>query len=109
MNEHISKWPKYLVDPNPGALETVLACFQVYIDKCEPRILASIQDKIYAPIIDKCLGAAKPTIKAKAMESMLLYFEVSENFSEETLDAFHAQVKSPKPKVSHYSLHDFSY
>lgn len=31
---------------------------------------------------------------------MLLYFEVSENFGEETLDALQAQVKSNKPKVS---------
>lgn len=27
MNEHASKWPKYLVEPNPGALEKVLDCF----------------------------------------------------------------------------------
>ena len=88
MNEHAGKWPKYLVEPNPGAMEKVLECFQAYIDKCDPALLASFQDKIYAPMIDKCLGAAKPTLKAKSLECMLLFFEVSENFGDETLDAF---------------------
>ena len=87
MNEHASKWAKYLAEPNPGALEKVLECFQVYIDKCDPPLLASIQNSIYAPIMDKCLGAAKPSLKTKSMECMLLYFEVSENFGDETLDA----------------------
>ena len=50
-------------------------------------------------MVDKCLGAAKPSIKTKAMECMLLFFEVSENFGEETLDAFQAVLKSNKPKV----------
>ena len=31
---------------------------------------------------------------------MLLFWEVSENFGEETIDALHAEVKSKKPKVS---------
>ncbi len=87
MNEHSSKWPNYLVEPNPGALEKVLECFNAYIDKCDPAILTAVQDKIYLPILDKGLGAAKPNLKAKAMECMLLYFEVSENFGDETLDA----------------------
>ena len=99
MNEHASKWAKYLAEPNPGALEKVLDCFQVYIDKCDPPLLASIQNSIYAPIMDKCLGAAKPTLKTKSMECMLLYFEVSENFGDETLDALQALIKSNKPKV----------
>ena len=87
MNQHASKWAKYLAEPNPGALEKVLDCFQVYIDKCDPAILASMQNSVYPPIMDKCLGAAKPTLKAKSMECMLLFFEVSENFGDETLDA----------------------
>ena len=87
MNEHASKWAKYLAEPNPGALEKVLDCFLVFIDKCDPGLLASVQNSIYAPMLDKCLGAAKPTLKTKSMECLLLYFEVSENFGEETLDA----------------------
>lgn len=90
MNEHSSKWPKYLLEPNPGALEKVLDCFQAYIDKCDPAILTSVQDKIYLPVLDKCLGAAKPTLKAKSMECMMMYFEVSENFGDETLEALKA-------------------
>ena len=100
MNEHSKKWAKYLVEPNPGAMEKVLECFQTYIDKCDPALLATFQNAIYPPVMDKCLGAAKPTLKAKAMECMLLFFEVSESFGEETMDAFQALVKSPKPKVS---------
>ena len=42
MNEHASKWAKYLAEPNPGALEKVLECFSVFIDKCDPSILSSI-------------------------------------------------------------------
>lgn len=41
MNEHSSKWPKYLLEPNPGALEKVLECFGTFIDRCDPGILAS--------------------------------------------------------------------
>ena len=88
MNEHSSKWAKYLMEPNPGAMEKVLECFQTYIDKCDPALLATFQNAIYLPVMDKCLGAAKPTLKAKAMECMLMFFEVSENFGDETLDAF---------------------
>ena len=88
------------MEPNPGAMEKVLECFNTFVDKCDPSLLISVQDKIYMPMIDKCLGAAKPSIKTKAMECMLLYFEVSENFGEETLDAFQAILKSNKPKVS---------
>lgn len=42
MNEHASKWAKYLADPNPGALEKVLECFGIFIDKCDPALLASV-------------------------------------------------------------------
>ena len=99
MNEHASKWVKYLAEPNPGALEKVLDCFHAYIDKCDGGLLASIQNSVYAPMTDKCLGAAKPSLKTKSMECMLLYFEVSENFGDETLDALQALIKSNKPKV----------
>ena len=53
MNEHAAKWPTYLVEPNPGAMEKVLECFHVYIDKCDMHLLSSIQNSIYAPMIDK--------------------------------------------------------
>ena len=104
MNEHASKWAKYLAEPNPGAMEKVLECFHAFIDKCDPAILSSMQNSIYPPMMDKCLGAAKPTLKTKAMECLLLFFEVSENFGDETLDAFQALVKSNKPKVGDSNL-----
>ena len=104
MNEHASKWAKYLAEPNPGAMEKVLDCFNTYIDKCHASILTGFQNSIYPPVMDKCLGAAKPTLKTKAMECMLLFFEVSENFGDETMDAFQALVKSNKPKVSSLTI-----
>ena len=39
MNEHASQWPKYLLEPNPGAMEKVLDCFNTFIDKCDAAIL----------------------------------------------------------------------
>jgi hypothetical protein len=100
MNEHAAKWKKYLEEPNPGAMEKVLDCFYAYIDKCAPALLASMQNSVYVSVIDKCLGAAKPNLKTKSMDCMLLLFEVSENFTDETLDVLQTQLKSPKPKVS---------
>ena len=99
MNQHASKWAKYLTEPNPGAMEKVLDCFHTFIDKGDSALLTSMQNSIYAPMMDKCLGAAKPSLKTKSMEIMLLFFEVSENFGDETLDALQAQIKSNKPKV----------
>ena len=100
MMEHASNWSKYLAEPNPGALEKVLDCFLEYIIKCEPGILSSMQVSVFKPMIEKCLGAAKPNLKAKSQECMLTLFEVSENFEEETMDALLTFVKSTKPKVS---------
>ena len=102
MNDNAGKWAKYLVEPNPGAMEAVLSCFLVYIDKCESALLATCIDKVLAPMMDKCLGAAKPSLKVKAMDCLLLMFEVAESFGEETLDALQALVKSAKPKVSRH-------
>jgi len=90
MNEHAAKWKKYLEEPNPGAMEKVLECFHAYIDKCAPALLGSMQNSVYVSVIDKCLGAAKPNLKIKSMECMLLLFEVSENFTDETLDVLQA-------------------
>ena len=88
MNAHASKWAKYLTEPNPGAMEKVLECFHTFIDKGDAAMLTSCQNSVYAPMMDKCLGAAKPTLKAKSFECLLLFFEVSENFGDDTLDAF---------------------
>ena len=38
------------------------------------------------PMVEKCLGHAKVTIKTKATECMLLLFVSSENFGEEIID-----------------------
>ena len=56
MMEHASNWAKYLMEPNPGALEKVLDCFNEFLIKCEPGLLSSIQVSLFKPMIDKCLS-----------------------------------------------------
>mmetsp|Transcript_15875 Transcript_15875/g.20013 ORF Transcript_15875/g.20013 Transcript_15875/m.20013 type:complete len:91 (+) Transcript_15875:230-502(+) len=90
MNDHAVKWSKYLVEINPGALEKILDCFHEYIDKCDPALLTSFHNSIIPPIIEKGMGAAKASLKQKALDCLLLFFEVSENFGEETIDVVHA-------------------
>ena len=82
----------------------MLECFHTYIDRCDAGLLASFQNSVYTPMIDKCLGAPKPNLKAKAMDCMLLIFEVSEEFGDETMEALQNELKSKKPKVS-FHLH----
>ena len=55
---------------------------------------------VIKPMVEKCLGQAKATLKQKSQECMLMLFEVSESFDEDTMDAILAFVKSKKPKVS---------
>ena len=104
MLEHASNWAKYLAEPNPGALEKVLDCFHEFINKCDPGILSSMQVSVFKPMIEKCLGQAKANLKSKSLECMLLLFEVSENFEEETMDTLLTFCKSNKQKVSRITL-----
>jgi hypothetical protein len=55
--------------------------------------------------VDKGLGAAKPNVKAKAMECVIMIFEVSEQFDEETMDVIATLCKSDKLKVSPFRFH----
>jgi hypothetical protein len=50
-------------------------------------------------LVEKCLGHAKPVIKEKATECMLLLFEVSENF-EASVETLLALTKHKNIKVS---------
>ena len=100
ISEHASKWATYLMEPNPGALEKVLDCFQEFIRKCEPGLLSSIQVSLFKPMIEKQLGHAKASLKAKSLDCMLLFFEFSENFEEDTMDTLLNFCKSTKQKVS---------
>ena len=69
-------------DSNPGALEKALNCFECFLDKIHKSILAEAQNGILMMLVEKCLGHAKPVIKNKAIECMLLMFEVSESFED---------------------------
>ena len=55
---------------------------------------------MFKPLIEKCLSHAKPVIKNKALESMLLIFEVSEKFDEDTFTVLEELCKAKLAKVS---------
>jgi len=98
--EHSTNWAKFLADINPGALEKALDCFAAYLDKVQPALLGDTQITCFKPLVEKCLGHAKPAIKGKALENFLLIFEVSEKFDEDTTDAIEALCKHKVIKVS---------
>ena len=98
--EHAASFSKYLDEAHPGALESALDCFVTFADRCQPALLGQFQKDYLKPLVDKGLGAAKPNIKAKALECGLLIFEVSEQFDEDTLDVLEKLCKSDKLKVS---------
>ena len=98
---HADKWAApYLNEVNPGALEKILDCFQEYLKKASSSTVTSMMVPVTKPMVEKCLGHAKVTIKAKAAECMLLLFVASENFGEEIIDELLKHCKSAKPKVS---------
>ena len=39
--DHSGSWKKYLSDTNPGALEKCLEALEAFIDRADPRIVAS--------------------------------------------------------------------
>ena len=49
-------------------------------------------------VVEKCMGHAKPLIKNKAGECLLLLFEVSEEFSEST-DTINGLLKNKNVKI----------
>ena len=78
----------YLKDTNPGALEKCLDALVNFLNKIQAKVLLDAQNGIIQIIIEKMLLThAKPGIKAKSLESLLLLFEVTQSFddSEETL------------------------
>lgn len=80
--DHVGSWKDYLKDSNPGALEKALVCLQAFVDKIHKDLLPENQNAIISMLVEKCIGHAKPVIKDKAMECIMLIFEVSENFED---------------------------
>jgi len=52
------------------------------LDKIHKSILGENQNDILKMLVEKGLGHAKPIIKSKSTECMLLMFEVSENIED---------------------------
>ena len=46
------------------------------------------------------MSASKPTIKTKSLEGLLMLFEVSENFEDESIDTIEGLLKNKNVKVS---------
>ena len=95
---HVDQFKVYLKDTNPGALEKCLDCLVNFLNKIQAKVLLDAQNRIIQIIIEKMLLThAKPGIKAKSLESLLLLFEVTQNFddSEDTLQTLlkHKNVK----------------
>jgi hypothetical protein len=92
----------YLKDTNPGALEKCLDALVQFLNKIQAKVLLDAQNGIIQIIIEKMLLThAKPGIKAKSLESLLLLFEVTQSFddSEETLQTL---LKHKNVKVSSF-------
>jgi hypothetical protein len=46
--------------------------------------VSQLQIGVIKVLVEKCLSHTKPTIKAKALESVLSIFEIAENFDLDT-------------------------
>jgi vesicle coat complex subunit len=68
------------------------------LDKIHPTILVPNQNDIINMLVEKCFGHAKPVIKKKAEDCLLLIFEVGENF-DESIDTLNALLKHKNIKV----------
>ena len=88
----------YLKDSNPGALEKALTTLESFLDKIHPSILVPCQNEIINILVEKCLGHAKPMIKKRAEECLLLIFEVGENF-DESIETLQGLIKHKNIKV----------
>lgn len=94
-------WKKYLADANPGSLEKCLDALETFINRADPRLVASSQNDIIKILIEKCVGHMKPTIKTKSLECFNLLFEVSESF-DEAIEPLQECVSSKNVKVIKY-------
>lgn len=70
----------------------------VFIDKCHSSIVEQNQNDIIPVLVEKCFGHAKPNIKTKAKECLLLMFEVSEKF-DISIDVLNALISHKNIKV----------
>ena len=93
-------------DSNPGALEKALICLEAFLMKIKSTVMVEHQNDLLNIITDKCLGHAKPTIKAKANECIMLMFDCTEAFNE-AQDALLRLAGNKNIKVSYIIVVNF--
>lgn len=99
--EQCGNWKKYLQDEiNPTGMENILNCLHAYIDRCDPKLLYASQIDLIKSLIEKYISQTKASVKQKAIDCMLLLFEVTEVFDEATSDAMLEMLKHKNTKVS---------
>ena len=97
--EVVDKWPLFLKDANPGALEKALDAMAVFLDKIHPNTLVEYQNTMIPMLVEKCIGHMKPVVKTKAKECLCLIFEVSEKF-DESIDTLNGLIAHKNVKVT---------
>ena len=95
----VDKFKIYFKDSNPGALEKSLDCFEAFLKKVDPKIIGEEFNPILAMMIEKCIGHAKPAVKSKSKECLLLMYEVVENFTD-SIETLLGLCKHKNVKVS---------
>ena len=95
----IDKWKTILADSHPLALERAQESLAAFINKVQPSLLIPYQPTIVKVLIEKGLTNAKKPIKEKALENILLMFEVSETFDEDAITALQDMCKHKNVKV----------
>ena len=81
-------------------MESLLNCLAAYIDRCDPKILASSQLDLIRSLIEKGLTHTKPTVRQKSSDCLISLFEVTEIFDEPTNDTVLEMIKHKNAKVS---------
>ena len=98
--EHVDSWKVFLKDTNPGALEKALDTLQNFLKKVPAKVLMDSQNGIIQIMTEKMLFThAKPGIKAKSKECLLLLFECTENFND-SVETLQGLLKHKNVKVS---------
>jgi len=97
--EYAGEFKTYLKDSNPGALEKALTTLEAFLQKAKGQVVVEHQNGIIDMLVEKCLSHAKPVIKNKGTECLLLLFECTESF-DDCVDTLNNLANNKNVKVS---------